>query len=256
MVGRGLRTHHGKQDCLILDFGENIKRHGPIDSPEYGKKSRKQDRKGGKTSGGDGSKICPNCDEVVAANTRQCECGFIFPPTHQEESSQEQILAKPERWRVLEMTMQRWSKKNAKEWKPDTLRVNYLVIPDDGTEAGEINLQEQTISEWVCLEHDGWAFVKAKKWLAEYTRAKLEDMQIESNIGAAIDLFSRGAFAETKTITTMKDGRFQKIISRELGQRPESWQEPLEPVGYNEWGDPIYDDDPLSETSGLEDAPF
>ena len=32
MVGRGLRTHPGKSDCLILDYGGNFDRHGPIDT--------------------------------------------------------------------------------------------------------------------------------------------------------------------------------------------------------------------------------
>lgn len=29
MIGRGMRLHDGKKDCLILDYGENIKRHCP-----------------------------------------------------------------------------------------------------------------------------------------------------------------------------------------------------------------------------------
>ncbi len=30
MVGRGFRLHPGKQNCLVLDFGGNVLRHGPI----------------------------------------------------------------------------------------------------------------------------------------------------------------------------------------------------------------------------------
>ena len=33
IVGRGTRLHPDKTDCLILDFGGNITRHGPIDQP-------------------------------------------------------------------------------------------------------------------------------------------------------------------------------------------------------------------------------
>ena len=32
MVGRGLRLHEGKEDVMILDYGKNISRHGPIDA--------------------------------------------------------------------------------------------------------------------------------------------------------------------------------------------------------------------------------
>ena len=31
MVGRGFRLHPGKQNCLVLDFGGNVLRHGPVD---------------------------------------------------------------------------------------------------------------------------------------------------------------------------------------------------------------------------------
>ncbi|MFN5959317.1 MAG: DEAD/DEAH box helicase [Planctomyces sp.] len=30
MVGRGFRLHPGKTDCLVLDFGGNVLRHGPV----------------------------------------------------------------------------------------------------------------------------------------------------------------------------------------------------------------------------------
>ena len=31
MVGRGFRLAPGKADCLVLDFGGNVMRHGPVD---------------------------------------------------------------------------------------------------------------------------------------------------------------------------------------------------------------------------------
>ena len=30
MVGRGFRLCEGKTDCLVLDFGGNVLRHGPV----------------------------------------------------------------------------------------------------------------------------------------------------------------------------------------------------------------------------------
>jgi len=32
MVGRGMRPHPRKTDCLLLDFGNNVLEHGPIDA--------------------------------------------------------------------------------------------------------------------------------------------------------------------------------------------------------------------------------
>jgi DNA repair protein RadD len=31
MVGRGTRLAPGKENCLVLDFAGNVRRHGPID---------------------------------------------------------------------------------------------------------------------------------------------------------------------------------------------------------------------------------
>src|SRR5262249_1397523 len=31
MVGRGFRLHPSKENCLVLDFGGNVLRHGPVD---------------------------------------------------------------------------------------------------------------------------------------------------------------------------------------------------------------------------------
>lgn len=37
MVGRGLRLHDSKTNCLLLDFGGNIARHGSIDDENFGR---------------------------------------------------------------------------------------------------------------------------------------------------------------------------------------------------------------------------
>ena len=35
MVGRGFRLHLGKHNCLVVDFGGNVLRHGPVDANQY-----------------------------------------------------------------------------------------------------------------------------------------------------------------------------------------------------------------------------
>jgi len=59
-------------NCLILDFGGNLDRHGPID------KITGDDKKPGR--GGDApKKQCPICFEAVFASSRYCpSCGFEF----------------------------------------------------------------------------------------------------------------------------------------------------------------------------------
>lgn len=253
MVGRGFRIHEAKQDCLVLDFGENIKRHGPIDSPDYGKRASRT-REEIESSEGVPGKQCPGCGENVSGNTRKCECGYLFPANHEANSTSESVLSTPVTWRVKGVHMGRWQKKKAAEDAPDTLRVDYTVTPL-GNEDTEIDLQEQTISEWVCLEHPpGFALTKAKAWWIART---IEEFQ--PDIEFAIQLFNCGGMAQTLEITTVKDGRFDRITKVVLGDKPTAWGQPEEDtrivLGWDEWGEPIYEE-VLEPVSSDDDMPF
>ena len=75
MSGRGLRTSQDKTDCLILDFGGNVKRLGMLNkkvlitlepTPKYEDDSM--------------LKECDNCHSMVSIFARICpECGYVFP---------------------------------------------------------------------------------------------------------------------------------------------------------------------------------
>lgn len=70
-VGRGMRIAPGKKDCLVLDFGGNIARHGPIDQIEVKKKSNKE--------GVAPMKQCPECGGLVSLRSDFCDiCGYEF----------------------------------------------------------------------------------------------------------------------------------------------------------------------------------
>lgn len=76
MVGRGIRispeTH--KENCLLLDFGENVLRHGPIGNPRV---NAKVSRKG---EGLTMLRVCPMCLEVMERSVYICpSCGYEFP---------------------------------------------------------------------------------------------------------------------------------------------------------------------------------
>ena len=76
MIGRGTRLspETGKTDCLVLDFGGNIARHGPFDDPFIPAAKVK----------GEGVapfKECPECELAVGTMTKFCPaCGYEFPP--------------------------------------------------------------------------------------------------------------------------------------------------------------------------------
>jgi DNA repair protein RadD len=223
MCGRGLRIDASKQDCLILDFGENIQRHGPIDALDYGK-----DRQ--KSGLGDApTKTCPNCGETVELSAKSCECGWIFPPPertpkHGEQAdTQSDVLAKPESWEVVGVDWMRHRKRKAEPGTPDTLRIDYLCQPMGryrGADGGG-NISEQVISEWVCLEHPGgYAYSKAVKWWRQHSVAP-----VPSGIDDAIRLWRCGAVAMPATIETIRDGKWYRITGRRLDELPTEWSE-------------------------------
>lgn len=78
MVGRGIRIspETEKENCLLLDFGGNVERHGPIGRPMLNIKKEGK----GKGQGLSPIKVCPNCLEVVERKEYICpSCGYEFP---------------------------------------------------------------------------------------------------------------------------------------------------------------------------------
>lgn len=97
MVGRGLRTADGKSNCLVADYGGNIKRHGPVDDVKPPRKKKKG------VAGEAPIKICPECHEVNhAARTTCISCGHEFSRevTHERKASNAVIMKSNEQDRV------------------------------------------------------------------------------------------------------------------------------------------------------------
>jgi len=161
MVGRGLRIAPEKQDCLVLDFGGNVCRHGPIDKVEV------------RESSGDGDseapmKKCEQCMTIVYAAVTICPtCGFEFPVSrgkanHDERPDEQSAILsgqrKPiERWAVQNVSYHEHTKRDAPPGHPKTLRVYY----DCG--------YRRSVSEWICFEHPVGSFPqrKAARWWLE-----------------------------------------------------------------------------------------
>lgn len=209
IVGRGLRTAPGKEDCLILDFGENVKRHGSIDAIDYGKPRTPAARKPRDPSDVDeNSKICPACDSAIPKTDRVCECGFAFPvrePNHgREADTRTQILStgEPETFTIKDAAATR----HDKEGKLPSMRITYNV------EEGNMPFG---LSEWICIEHTGFARSKAEAWWREHSSLPCPD-----EIDEAIDLWRRGWCAIPRTVQAIREGRFWRIVSREIEEIP------------------------------------
>jgi DNA repair protein RadD len=78
-AGRGMRLHPGLLDCRLLDFGNNIQRHGPVDNVRLRKLGERHDA----DRAADQIRVCPHCDEVNARSALVCTvCGeqLVKPP--------------------------------------------------------------------------------------------------------------------------------------------------------------------------------
>ena len=152
MMGRGMRTFAGKKDCLVLDLTDNILEHGPLDKIKVKR-------------GSDGDEIetapqkeCPECHSPCNIAARECpECGHEF-----EFDDTPKHFARPAIGaQVITENYAEWVEVDRVEYaehrkagKPPSVRVNYWC---------GITLH----SEWVCVEHGGYAERKAARWWRE-----------------------------------------------------------------------------------------
>ncbi|MBF9140823.1 DEAD/DEAH box helicase [Hymenobacter properus] len=90
MVGRGLRPAAGKQHCVVIDHGGNVKAHGffddevehSLDAPEKKRKNAALDVAP--------IKFCPGCQLINKVQARVCEeCGHEFPAAVKEAKEAE-----------------------------------------------------------------------------------------------------------------------------------------------------------------------
>jgi DNA repair protein RadD len=151
IMGRGSRTFPGKENCLVLDYGGNVERHGFFDNVRvpYAK---------GK---GEGEPVdapvkeCPLCNLHVHASVRNCECGHEFPAPRRGSNLSATSFSgrligpgeKPEWWPVDSVSMKRWSKPGSNPSICVTYKSGFL-----------------SIKEWVCPEHTGFARRKYEQW--------------------------------------------------------------------------------------------
>jgi DNA repair protein RadD len=206
-AGRGFRLYPGKQDCLVLDYGENVLRHGPVDQLRVAKRD-------GAGSGEAPAKECPQCRALIATGYACCpDCGHAFPPperqAHAAQASRAGILSGQvtlTRYAVRDTRHSLHVKRGADESAPRSLRVEYCV-----------GWQEHK-SEWVCFEHQGFARQKAVAWWRRRSPDPVPD-----TAERAVELAEAGALAPTLAITVraVAGEPFERIVDWELGEMPE-----------------------------------
>ncbi|MEX0725876.1 MAG: DEAD/DEAH box helicase [Planctomycetaceae bacterium] len=198
--GRGFRLHPGKRNCLILDFGGNVLRHGPVDQIQVVTRNRES---------GDRSppaKLCPKCHALIAVGYGICpECRYEFPPPdrrkHEAEATAAGILSgeiSDNEYEVRDVTYAVHTKRDAPPGSPQSMRVTYRL--------GLAHWQ----SEYICFEHGGYARRNAEQWWLDRSPDPVPE-----TAERAVELAEAGALAlpETIAVRSITGEKYDRIIA-------------------------------------------
>lgn len=195
IVGRGTRIAEGKENCLILDYGGNVARHGFIDAVN-------PNRKIGTGEGAAPAKECPECQTMCHTAVRICpECGHEWPApefNHGHKAYDGAILSKDAVAEWVDVDEVYYSR-HQKEGKPDSVRVTYYC--------GLVR-----VSEWLCPDHGGYAASRyhARMGVLGATAMTTNDALLES-----------GQWVKPSRIKVKPDGKFHKIEQLDYKQKEE-----------------------------------
>ncbi len=202
MLGRGTRPEDGKRDCLVLDFARNTARLGPINDPVLpSMKRKKNDDEKGKVP----VKICPSCAAYNHTRASICsECGMEFPPPEndlRQIASEKALIAG-----IPEMPIIETFKVNSvtyslhrKRDKPPSLKVHYSCCGG-----------KREFLEYVCVQHEGFAKVNARRWWEKRTSAPFPTSVEEA-------LLATPYVAKPTSITVHVNLDHPKVLSHEFG---------------------------------------
>lgn len=179
-----------KQNCLVLDFAGNVELHGPIDCIKV-----KSKRAPGEDSISVAPvKECPSCHSLIHASIMQCpECGHEWPAAakHDATADDAPLLSAqrlPKVRNVSGATYRRHQKPN----KPASLCVVY--------KCGDI----KEVTEYVPIE-DARPHVRKHAVYWFWKRG----LTCPDTVAEALKM----AIITPDTITTIPDGKYQKIIN-------------------------------------------
>lgn len=211
IIGRGMRIAPGKSECLVLDYGGNVSRHGPIDLIDIKPKREKENV----LIGVPPTKQCPKCDAIVGTRTVECSCGYIFPADTclEKKVSELPVISEQEE---LDVTWHNYKAHN-KEGKPPSLKITYGSGP-------------RLVHEFLCFEHGGYATQKAKQIWQKRGGAMPPPVRTDEALRRIEELVRPG---KMKIIKDGKWDRVVEIIAKEESREEVEAKEWLEKEGLN-----------------------
>ena len=200
MAGRGMRIAPGKEDCLVLDFAGNVKRHGPITCVQPPKHK-------GSGTGDAPVKVCPECDELMHTSVKVCPaCGYEFPAPEKPpvQLYNDDIMGNEPQ----EMDIKNWW------WSVRTSRgkgIQMLCV-----EYEDAILTGSSIKEFITILHDGYARYRAEVIMQEmikYSGANLPNFEETTDYLETVAEAMNNAKCPAK-IEYKKDGKYYRILRR------------------------------------------
>ena len=210
MLGRGTRLAPGKENCLVLDYAGNVRRHGPVDAIEIrGRKGAQAGEAVEKTAVDSiRAKECPKCGALHGVAKLVCDdCGHEWPKPEKE------IAIRPDRdvavmSREIENVWHECSRvfvaPHHKAGGTTSLRVEYAV--------GFNGYQE-----WVTLDHPGYAGAKAAAWWQAMTGAPMAAASGQ-RVAYALSIWP-GLEPVKAWVQVKRDGKFWRVVKRRVQRR-------------------------------------
>lgn len=229
IIGRGLRLSPdtGKEDCLLLDYGQNIDRHGEAEDDIFG---QLEDEKVKAESEGE-TKACPECQQESGLMARRCKhtvgfddqmCGYRYEFKECPDcNSQNDITAR-----------------NCWDCGHELIDPNDKLTRESSVASGR-NLQNLRVIQTIIMPHkkDGKTLLRADYTLeaetktmvvSEYFHDKHESpfvvmkyRKFIGDIGAygSIDdvLSSDMVFTGPAMVSLKKNGRYYNVEKRSVG---------------------------------------
>lgn len=205
IAGRGMRIADGKTDCLWLDFTDTTANMGPVDRVK-GRGEPKLKKDPIETP----FKICPGCGSQLGTALLQCPiCGQAFDPPKPaitDTLSNAAILSETvfNTYPVQRVTYAYHRGLKNKD-KPPTLKVTYWAYV------------KPIISEWVCLEHGGYAQAKALRWWQARS-----DVPMPLSVDEFFDFNLGDSLRNPTSLTVKEGGEWPELIRCHFEPEPET----------------------------------
>ena len=203
MCGRGMRLHDDKENCLLLDYGENVARHGCLDEVEPGES----------LPGRYKPKICASCNAINSPSAKECiECGQVFESTQSKVlwTKKEREVArrtKAEKQAVLSDERKASVPKN----KPITDIYASVVKSKNGSEYCQVvfTVKDEFFPKKMPLMfgHPTAHKMAVRKWKKITTK-----WGSPSQPWMAAELINSGAFDTISEIIVQKQGKYENVV--------------------------------------------